>query len=51
MAQKEIILYPPNGGKIGVTPHPSKIEEMKAKGWAVKSEKKKKSKENKDGNS
>jgi hypothetical protein len=39
-----IILYHPKGGKDGVTPHPSKIEEMKAKGWAEKSETKSKSK-------
>ena len=39
---KDIILYPPNGGKDGVTPHPSKIEEMKAKGWTEKSETKSK---------
>lgn len=32
---KEVILYPPNGGE-GVTPHPSKIEEMKNMGWAEK---------------
>jgi len=35
--KKQVILYPPNGGE-GVIPHPSKIEEMKAKGWAEKSE-------------
>jgi len=34
--KKEVILYPPAGGE-GVIPHPSKIEEMKAKGWAEKS--------------
>jgi len=40
-----IVLYPPNGGKDGVTPHPSKVEEMKAKGWVEKNTKKKKIKE------
>ena len=39
--KKAIILYPPSGGKEGVTPHPSKIEEMKAKGWVEKSDNKK----------
>jgi hypothetical protein len=34
---KAVVLYSPNGDKEGVTPHPSKIEEMKAKGWAEKS--------------
>jgi hypothetical protein len=34
--KKEVILYPPTGGE-GVIPHPSKIEEMKAKGWSEKS--------------
>lgn len=48
---KAVILYPPNGGTKGVTPHPSKIEEMKAKGWAEKSEQKSKVKENQDGKS
>ncbi len=48
--KKDIILYPPNGGKDGVTPHPSKIEEMKANGWAEKSVSKN-VKENKDGKS
>jgi hypothetical protein len=43
--KKQVILYPPNGGKDGVTPHPSKIEEMKANGWAEKSETKKNNKE------
>ena len=38
---KQVILYPPNGDKIGVTPHPSKIEEMKANGWIEKSDNKK----------
>jgi len=38
---KDIILYPPNGGKDGVTPHPSKVEEMKANGWVEKSVSKK----------
>lgn len=33
---KEILLYPPSGGKIGVKPHPSKIDEMLAKGWLKK---------------
>ncbi len=46
--KKDIILYPPNGGKEGVTPHPSKVEEMKADGWTEKSDNKK-VKENKDG--
>jgi hypothetical protein len=51
--KQAIILYPPNGGKDGVTPHPSKIEEMKAKGWAEKSKTKTKTKvkEQDDGNS
>ena len=35
--KKEVILYPPNGESKGVIPHPSKIEEMKAKGWTEKS--------------
>ena len=39
--KKQVILYPPNGGKDGVTPHPSKIEEMKANGWVEKSDNKK----------
>jgi hypothetical protein len=43
---KTVILYPPNGDKEGVTPHPSKIEEMKAKGWAEKSITKTKTKVN-----
>jgi hypothetical protein len=50
--KKQVILYQPNGGKEGVTPHPSKIEEMKANGWIEKSDNKKvKVKENKDGKS
>ena len=44
--KNQVILYPPNGGKDGVTPHPSKIEEMKAKGWAEKSITKTKTKVN-----
>ncbi len=50
---KQIILYPPNGGKEGVIPHPSKIEEMKAKGWTekVKPVIKSKSKEQDNGKS
>ncbi len=48
---KAIILYSPNGGKDGVTPHPSKIEEMKAKGWTEKSKTKSKVKEQEDGKS
>jgi len=50
---KEIVLYPPNGGKDGVTPHLSKIEEMKAKGWTEKSKTKSKVtvKEKDNGNS
>jgi hypothetical protein len=49
---KQVILYPPIGDKIGVTPHPSKIEEMKANGWIEKSDNKKvKIKEKKDGKS
>ena len=48
---KQVILYPPSGGKEGVTPHPSKIEEMKAKGWAEKSKTKTKVKEQEDGKS
>ena len=49
--KKEIILYPPNGGE-GVTPHPSKIEEMKANGWTDKSVSKNvKVKEKEDGKS
>jgi hypothetical protein len=26
-------LFPPNGGKIPVVVHPSRVETMKAKGW------------------
>jgi hypothetical protein len=49
---KQVILYPPNGDKIGVTPHPSKIEEMKANGWIEKSDNKKvKIKEKENGKS
>jgi hypothetical protein len=48
---KAVILYPPDGGKEGVTPHPSKVEEMKAKGWTVKSETKLKVKEKDNGKS
>ena len=29
---KHIKVYPPNGGP-GITPHPSKVSEMLAKGW------------------
>jgi hypothetical protein len=50
---KEVILYPPNGGE-GVTPHPSKIEEMKGYGWTDKGEavaKKSKSTEKTNGES
>jgi len=32
---KTVTLYPPEGGE-GVIPHPSKVEEMKAKGWVLK---------------
>jgi hypothetical protein len=51
--KNQVVLYPPNGDKEGVTPHPSKIEEMKAKGWAEKSKTKTKTKvkEQDDGNS
>ncbi len=48
---KQVILYPPNGGNKGVTPHPSKVEEMKAKGWAEKPETKSKVKEKDNGKS
>jgi hypothetical protein len=48
---KAVILYSPSGDKDGVTPHPSKIEEMKAKGWAEKSKTKTKVKEKEDGKS
>ena len=33
--KNDIKLYPPTGGE-GVIPHPSKIEEMKKKGWVEK---------------
>jgi hypothetical protein len=46
---KAIILYPPNGGKDGVTPHPSKVEEMQANGWTQKPVTKSKKKEKEDG--
>lgn len=51
--KKAIVLYSPSGGKEGVSPHPSKIEEMKAKGWTEKSKTKTKTKvkEQDDGNS
>ena len=42
--KKAIVLYHPSDKENGVTPHPSKIEEMKAKGWAEKSETKTKTK-------
>jgi hypothetical protein len=48
---KAVILYPPDGGKEGVIPHASKVEEMKAKGWIVKSKTKLKVKENDNGKS
>ncbi len=49
---KQVILYPPSGSKVGVTPHPTQIEKMKAKGWVEKSDNKKvKVKENTDGKS
>ncbi len=48
---KAVILYSPNGDKDGVTPHPSKVEEMKAKGWTEKSKTNTKVKEKEDGKS
>tara|TARA_R110000823_G_scaffold296378_1_gene416388 strand:+ start:186 stop:341 length:156 start_codon:yes stop_codon:yes gene_type:complete len=35
MSNKEIKLYPPQGGD-AVIPHPTKVAEMKANGWVVK---------------
>ena len=42
---KKVTLYPPEGGE-GVTPHPSKVEEMKKFGWVLKPLIKKKEKDN-----
>lgn len=49
---KDAILYPPDGGE-GVIPHPTKIEEMKNKGWVEKpvTKSKPKSQEKSDGKS
>ncbi len=46
---KEIILYPPNGGKDGVVPHPMNVEKMKKAGWVEQQEPKVKLKEKQDG--
>tara|TARA_R110000787_G_C13304524_1_gene434858 strand:+ start:49 stop:201 length:153 start_codon:yes stop_codon:yes gene_type:complete len=50
MSNKEIKLYPPQGGG-AVIPHPSKVDEMKANGWVEKPVSKTKSKEKSDGKS
>ncbi len=49
--KNDVMLYPPDGGE-GVIPHPSKIEEMKEKGWVEKPViKKQKSEEKSNGKS
>ena len=50
MSNKEIKLYPPQGGD-AVIPHPSKVDEMKANGWVEKPVTKTMSKEKSHGKS
>jgi len=51
MSKNDVKLYPPNGGKDYIVPHPSKVEQMKANGWVEKPVSKSKSKEKSDGES
>lgn len=36
MSKKDVKLYPPNGGEDFITPHPTKVEFMKKRGWVEK---------------